>query len=268
MGPRPSPRFNRGCGLVGFPTPPGLTPLGSPLPWTPRPVFQDGRRHPNPPLSYSRVAPVSFEGFHFFRAAPCVAAWFQALFTPLAGCFSAFPHGTKFAIGLGTYLALEVGDPQLPTAQPSRGTLLHGASPHSLAYGAVTLCGGPFQATSATVGRLARGRTPSRGADNPTSPRGLPVGVWFRLPPFRSPLLRGSRLISSPPPTKMFPFGGFPPGTPSRFPGRHGLRTRGGRSHSAIPGSTAACAYPGLIAACHGLPRRPSRAIHQAASSP
>ena|GEM_PF-3900550 len=39
------------------------------------------------------------------------------------------------------------------------------------------------------------------------------------------------------------------------------------RSHSAIPGSTAACASPGLIAACHGLPRLPSRAIPQAASS-
>lgn len=71
-----------------------LTPLGSPLPWTPRPVFQDGRHDPGPPALYSRVAPVSFGGLHSFRAVPYVAARFQALFTPLAGCFSAFPHGT------------------------------------------------------------------------------------------------------------------------------------------------------------------------------
>ncbi len=44
-------------------------------------------------------------------------------------------------------------------------------------------------------------------------------------------------------------------------------RSRGGVTllNSAIPGSTAACAYPGLIAACHGLRRLPSQAIPQAA---
>ena len=46
--------------------------------------------------------------------------------------------------------------------------------------------------------------------------------------------------------------------------GRRGGRGR--RSHSAIPGSKAACASPGLIAACHDLRRRPSRAIRQAGS--
>ncbi len=34
---------------------------------------------------------------------------------------------------------------------------------------------------------------------------------WFRLLPFRSPLLRESRLISFPPGTEMFQFPGFPP---------------------------------------------------------
>ena len=42
---------------------------------------------------------------------------------------------------------------------------------------------------------------------------------------------------------------------------------RSRKSHSGIPGSTAPCAYPGLIAAWHALPRRPSPAIHQAACS-
>ncbi len=34
---------------------------------------------------------------------------------------------------------------------------------------------------------------------------------WFRLSPVRSPLLRGSRLLSLPPGTEMFQFPGFPP---------------------------------------------------------
>ena len=38
----------------------------------------------------------------------------------------------------------------------------------------------------------------------------LPGGIQFELCRFRSPLLTTSRLISFPPPTKMFQFGGFP----------------------------------------------------------
>jgi hypothetical protein len=41
--------------------------------------------------------------------------------------------------------------------------------------------------------------------------------------------------------------------------------TCGGKSHSGISGSKAACAYPELIAACHALRQRPSRAIRQVA---
>ena len=40
----------------------------------------------------------------------------------------------------------------------------------------------------------------------PTTPI---FGNWFRLVPFRSPLLRESRLLSSPPATKMFQFAGL-----------------------------------------------------------
>ena len=40
----------------------------------------------------------------------------------------------------------------------------------------------------------------------PTTPG---ASTWFRLFPFRSPLLRESRLISFPPPTKMFQFSGY-----------------------------------------------------------
>ena len=157
-----------------------------------------------------------------------------------------------------------VGAPQLPTAKPSRGTLAAYLGPpwfslrgyHPLRRG-----------FPAHFGYHGSGPS-SVGGLNPTSPYGYPVGVWFGLPPFRSPLLRGSLLVSLPPPTKMFPFGGFPSGTPRSpgFPGCHGVLPRGGSSHSGIPGSTAACAFPGHIAACRALLRRPSRAIHRAAS--
>ncbi len=161
---------------------------------------------------------------------------------------------------------MEVGDPQLPTAKPSRGTLVHGTGPSGFAYGAVTLYGGAFQPTSATRRRPVGDRIPSRGPNNPTSPPARRRQVWFGLAPFRSPLLRGSQLVSFPPPTKMFPFGGFPSGNLGiiQVPGRHGF-TRGRSSHSGIPGSTAACASPGHFAACRALLRRLSRAIHRAA---
>lgn len=51
-----------------------------------------------------------------------VATWFQALFTGLSPYFSAFSHDTKFAIGLGTYLELDVSATQLPTAKSGSGT--------------------------------------------------------------------------------------------------------------------------------------------------
>jgi len=75
-------------------------------------------------------------------------------------------------------------------------------------------------------------------------------------------------LVSSPPPTWMFPFGGFP--LPGLYPGAKPdtLKVSGSRkSHSEIPGSKPACGYPGLFAACHVLLRRPSRGIHRPAYS-
>ena len=80
---------------------------------------------------------------------------------------------------------------------------------------------------------------------------GLPRLVRFGLCRFRSPLLPASRLVSFPPPTEMFHFGGFP------LLSEHlGLLGPDRRSYSGIPGSTSACDSPGLIAACHALLRR------------
>ncbi len=86
----------------------------------------------------------------------------------------------------------------------------------------------------------------------------LRATVQFALCRFRSPLLTASRLLSFPAGTKMFQFPAFP----LAYASEPKLR----KSHSGIPGSTAACASPGLIAACHALLRLPSRAIHLTAS--
>ena len=86
----------------------------------------------------------------------------------------------------------------------------------------------------------------SRG---PTTPQG-PQPPRFGLFPVRSPLLGESLLFSLPAGTKMFQF----PALASRISGMAVLQTAG-LSHSEIRGSTAICAYPRLIAACHVLHR-------------
>lgn len=77
-------------------------------------------------------------------------------------------------------------------------------------------------------------------------PARSPARIRFALFRFRSPLVTESRLLSFPPLTKMFQFRGFPL-----------LAEYTGKSHSGIPGSKAACASPGHIAACHALLQRP-----------
>ena len=152
---------------------------------------------------------------------------------------------------------MEVGASQLPTAKPSRGTQEHQPFPCRVT---------PTGLSPSTAGHSSPLRLPRRGGGRALQhhiSHRFPGGIWFGLSPFRSPLLRGSLLVSPPPPTKMFPFGGFPLG--GMTPERCGLFARSRKSHSEIPGSTAACAYPGHIAACRVLRRRPSRAIHRAA---
>jgi hypothetical protein len=69
-------------------------------------------------------------------------------------------------------------------------------------------------------------------------------------------------LVSFPPLTKMFQFRGFPLPRGEHLGFR---RILGERSHWGIPGSKAACAYPGRFAACRALLRRSSLAILQTA---
>ena len=80
------------------------------------------------------------------------------------------------------------------------------------------------------------------------------------LDPFRSPLLRTSRLISLPPGTEMFQFPGFASSCEDDGQSSAGL------PHSAISGSPRLCHSPELLAAYHGLhrlcvPRHPPHAF-------
>ena len=77
----------------------------------------------------------------------------------------------------------------------------------------------------------------------------------FRLLPFRSPLLRESRLISFPRGNEMFqfpPFASFSLWIQERIP----RVCLGGFPHSEISGSKVICTSPKLIAACRVLHRR------------
>ncbi len=83
------------------------------------------------------------------------------------------------------------------------------------AYGAITVYGAPFQSASADY-RLddsLKGLPSLRiGPTTPTQHRRQAVPLrWFGLVPFRSPLLRESRLLSVPRGTEMFQFPRFPP---------------------------------------------------------
>ena len=89
----------------------------------------------------------------------------------------------------------------------------------------------------------------------------FPYKIRFGLFPFRSLLVGESHLVSFPPPTEMFQFRGFP----LLSERREFRRTRSEKSHSGIPGSIAACAYPERFAACRALLRRSSRTILQTA---
>lgn len=57
-----------------------------------------------------------------YRPYLAITIWFQTLFTPQQGFFSAFPHGTKYAIGLEMYLELGVDATHIQTQYPMHPT--------------------------------------------------------------------------------------------------------------------------------------------------
>jgi len=109
-----------------------------------------------------------------------------------------------------------VGPPDshgIPRAPRYSGTPLGDRS--AFAYRAVTFCGCPFHEPSASRRFFDSAMGPPPHLVGPTTPaqkrRWAITLRGFRLVPVRSPLLRESRLLSSPRPTEMFHFGRFPP---------------------------------------------------------
>jgi hypothetical protein len=82
---------------------PGLLRLALPRTYTPWHVIQNGR--------------CTAEAAHL-----SITRRFHALLTLCVEFFSAFPRGTGFAVGLATYLGLEVVVPQIHTPYPRRAT--------------------------------------------------------------------------------------------------------------------------------------------------
>ncbi len=229
-----APLTQKGLRAFAFATVASLQLLTSPLSHTPCPVFQNVRQD-----SVSK-APLE----------PClaVARWFQALFTPFYGFFSAFPHGT---MRHRTQRVFRLGSICLPS---SHGISEPWYSSRPTPYGLSPTGLSPSTAERSSSLRLAH--LGANGAHHiPTCFR---KQVRTGLCRFPSPVLTASRLLSFPPGTKMFQFPGFPlPAGSLAWPSL---------THSGIRGSKAACASPRLIAACHALRRLLSQAIHHLAS--
>ena len=86
--------------------------------------------------------------------------------------------------------------------------------PVGFVYGTIALCGARFHALQLPIGLVTLAGTATSRTDalQPLTANVCPLTpVRFRLIPFRSPLLRESRLISFPLGTEMFQFPGLPP---------------------------------------------------------
>ena len=144
-----------------------------------------------------------------------VGVGFQSLFHPPLGVLFTFPSRYSFPIGGQGVLSLGGWSPLLPTGFPvSRGTQAAHLAPTSLRqvrgshplrrrFPPASLVKSCVSSKSAAPLRRRTMR-----AYNPAVPEDT---LRFGLIPFRSPLLRESRLISSPHGTEMFQFPRFPP---------------------------------------------------------
>ena len=139
------------------------------------------------------------------RLPPLVGTRFQVLFHSPPGVLFTFPSRYSCTIGRGRVFSLGGWSPQIqPGLLEPRPTRVPVPPPAARsAYRALTCSGGPFQAASAHV----RQRDGLRPTPAPQPRR--PIDPRFGLFPFRSPLLRESRLISLPPGTEMFQFPGL-----------------------------------------------------------
>src|SRR6266446_7549454 len=146
-----------------------------------------------------------------------VGTRFQVLFhDPSPGHFSPFPHGTCSLSVTREYLGLGGGPPKF--TRDFTGPVLLGiplGSRSGFAYRGITFCADAFLTSSATHAisySLPDQQLRLSGPATPITQR-LPAITRgrFGLFPFRSPLLRESRLLSLPVGTEMFHFPTFPP---------------------------------------------------------
>ena len=153
-----------------------------------------------------------------------------------------FPSRYWFTIGLSRVFSLAGWSRRIHTGLlVPRATQDTARPPDIFAHRPVTVCGGPFQGLALNV------RTATTRSYNPAE-AGTPA-VWA-LP--RSLATTGGiiDLFSLPAGTKMFQFPAF-----ASAIRRMTVLLTAGLSHSETRGSTAICASPRLIAACHVLPR-------------
>ena len=208
--------FNAG----GFGPPRGLTPA-SPCPGVARPASRPRpatqcrpvrtRLRCGSPSARPRRRP-RLAGSFFNRHAVtervrpgCLRAHgFRRCFTPLPGCFSPFPHGTRPLSVTGRCSALDGGPPCFPPGFTCPAVLgAAGREAAGSAYGALTLCGAPSHA----LPLARRFVTPAGGARPPGDPRPQPRGGNARAldarpglgwPPFARRYSGGLVLISPP----------------------------------------------------------------------
>jgi hypothetical protein len=177
-----------------------------------------------------------------------------SLSLPAQGCFSPVPHGTRPLSVTRESFALEGGPPSFTPDSTSRALLRNSTksnpspSPTGLS---------PSSAPRSRGLRLASS-LPSVG---PTTPAAQ--GHRFGLRPFRSPLLRASRLIPLPPGTEMFQFPGFASAsadTRARAPVGFPIRPSRAQRLCAAPPSFSQLTAAFLAFVCPGIPHTPSLA--------
>ncbi len=143
-----------------------------------------------------------------------VGTRFQVLFHSPSGVLFTFPSRYSFAIGRQGYLALGGGPPRFPRGSTCP-VVLRSVAQEVPALSPTGLS--PSPACRSRTFRLEQGLVTSRPDRSPTQRRPTTPAVQrlraithreFGLFPFRSPLLRESRLISLPPDTEMFQFSG------------------------------------------------------------
>ncbi len=170
----------------------------------------------------------------------------QVLFHSPRGVLFTFPSRYWFAIGRRLVFSLGGWAPRIRAGfHVSRPTWDPRGPRGGFANGAVTLCGGPFQALA-----LA----PLRPWPGPATPRGRPRGLGSSA--FARRYLRNHCCLLFLRLLRCFTSPGLAPAALFDSCGG-GILPDAGLPHSETPGSKAACASPGTIAACRVLPRLP-----------